>query len=84
MKKAKEQKPEVSTTDLYYSAYLQTSGLTMIRTDRDGSRIYFVFEDNEKLEKLAQNWTNYAGKVSAQLYANAIKNLKTLCHQSNR
>lgn len=32
------------TSDLYLAAYLLTSGAEMIRHDRAGARVYFVFD----------------------------------------
>lgn len=69
------------TTDLYFAAYLQVAGTQMKKSDRQGGRISFVFNtDVVNIEELQTAWFNQTGKVSALAYANAIKNLKHLCH----
>jgi hypothetical protein len=74
---------EYRTSDLYLAAYLQTAGVEMIRHDRDGSRVYFVFDSSvANIEELKQAWINNTGKVAAQPYSFNIKSLKSLCHLS--
>lgn len=73
---------EYATTDLYYAAYLQCAGAPMLRADKSGTgRLSFVFDTGVvNIEQLKKAWLNQSGKVSAQLYANSIKNLKHMCH----
>lgn len=73
---------EYNTTDLYFAAYLQAASVPMIRTDRRGNgRLVFVFDSTmSNIEELKTAWFNQSGKVSAQIYASAIKNLKHICH----
>lgn len=69
------------TSDLYMAAYLQTAGVEMLRTDRDGNRVYFVFDSSvANIEELKTAWINNTGKVPAQPYSFNIKALKSLCH----
>jgi hypothetical protein len=73
---------EYSTHDLYYAAYLQTAGVRLIRTDKQGSgRLSFIFDSTmSNIEELKTAWFNQSGRVSALQYANSIKNLKHICH----
>lgn len=72
---------EYATTDLYYAAYLQCAGAPMLRTDRVGARLTFVFDASiVNIEELKTAWYNQSGKVSAQQYASCVKNLKHVCH----
>lgn len=73
---------EYTTTDLYFAAYLQTAGVRMLRTDKQGqSRLSFVFDNSmSNIDGLKTAWFNKNGKVSALEYANNIKNLKHICH----
>jgi hypothetical protein len=69
------------TTDLYFAAYLQVAGAPMQRADRQGSRVSFVFDCGVvNIDELRTAWFNQTGRVSALAFANAIKNLKHLCH----
>ena len=73
--------PEFSTSDLYYAAYLQVAGVPMVRTTRNGGKVSFIFDPTIcNLAELKNGWVSQTGRVPAQLYANAIKNLKSICH----
>jgi len=73
---------EFKTSDLYFAAYLQVAGVPMKRTDRNGGgKMSFVFDQTvSNVTELKTAWATSAGKVAALPYANAIKNLKSLCH----
>jgi hypothetical protein len=73
---------EFKSPDLYFSAYLQTAGVELLRTDREANgRLFFVFDASvANLDELKTAWFNNTGKVSAQLYAHNIKSLKSVCH----
>lgn len=72
---------EFRTPDLYFAAYLQTAGVEMKRTDREGGRVFFVFDTTlSNVDELKTAWFNNSGKVSAQPYAHSIKSLKSVCH----
>lgn len=69
------------TPDLYFAAYLHTAGVELKRTDRENGRVFFVFDTSIcNIEELKTAWFSNSGKVPAQPYANAIKNLKSRCH----
>ena len=71
----------VRTSDLYFAAYLQTIGLPLVGTPREGNRVHFEFDtslcDYESLKAL---WFNGQGKVAALPFSNSIKSLKSICH----
>jgi len=71
-----------ATHDLYFAAYLQVAGAHMQTTTRQSSgRVNFIFDCTVvNIEELKTAWYNQTGKVPALPYANAIKNLKHLCH----
>jgi len=70
---------QFETKDLYLSAYLKAKGLSLADTRRDGSRVFFIFEDKEKAENLLKEFFN-GGRVSVSLFVKAISDLKTLIH----
>lgn len=73
---------EFRTNDLYFAAYLQVAGASLIRTDREpgGSKVFFVFDSSvANIDELRVAWFNNAGRIPAQPYANAIKSLKSAC-----
>ncbi len=70
---------ELKTPDLYYAAYLQVAGVEMTRTEREGTRVYFIFDTSvADVESLKAAWINNTGKVAAQPYAFSIRALKSL------
>lgn len=72
---------ELRTPDLYYAAYLQVAGLEMTRTEREGSRVFFIFDSSvADVESLKTAWINNTGKVAAQPYAFCVRALKSLVH----
>lgn len=73
---------EFRTSDLYFAAYLQVAGVSMVRTDRNGSgKVSFVFDSSvANIEELKNAWFNLSGRVAALPYANSIKTLKSVCH----
>jgi len=81
MNKIEQNGKEFRSPDLYYSAYLQTAGVPMIRTDRENGRVYFVFDTTlSNLDELKTAWFNNTGKIAALPYANCVKALKSICH----
>lgn len=73
--------PEYSTSDLYYAAYLQVAGVQMIRTSRNMGKVTFIFDTSVcNMAELKNGWVSQTGRVPAQLYANAIKMLKSVVH----
>ena len=74
-------KPEFKTPDLYFAAYLQTAGVEMVRTDREGNRVFFVFDTSvADVDGLKTAWFSNTGKVAAQPYAHNIRSLKSVVH----
>lgn len=75
---------EYRTSDLYFAAYLQVAGVTMLRPERSGSgKVSFVFDTSvSNVDSLKNAWFSGSGKVAALPYANAVKSLKSLCHMS--
>lgn len=72
---------EFWSTDLYFSAFLQTAGLKLIRTERDPSnRVQFVFETTDGFSDLRSSWFAQTGMINGYQYANNIRNLKAVCH----
>jgi hypothetical protein len=77
----KQNPNEWASPDLYLSSYLQVAGVPMVRTEREGNRVYFVFDTSIcNIEELKAAWFNGSGKVGAQAYSFAIKSLKSLVH----
>lgn len=70
------------TSDLYYAAYLKVAGVSYLGTAREGSRVFFIFEDAEGLRDLKTQYFNRIAKVPALTYADEVKTMKALTHMS--
>lgn len=71
---------EMSTADLYCSAFLKAKGVTLLRADRDGQRVYFVFEETAHIDALKLSFFDGSGDVPALRFTHEIKTLKGLVH----
>lgn len=72
--------PEFQTSDLYFAAYLQVACVPFKGIDRQGSRVFFVFEEPEQLGDLKNQYFTRQARICALSYANEIKNFKSLIH----
>lgn len=70
------------TSDIYYAAYLKVAGVFHADTVREGSRVYFIFDQVEGLRDLKNQYFNRTAKISALAYADEIRNLKALTHMA--
>lgn len=69
------------TSDLYFAAFLKTAGVPLLpETDRDGRRIFFLFEWMDSIAELRAQYFNRAAKVSALSFVDEIRSLKSLTH----
>ncbi|MBD3262611.1 MAG: hypothetical protein GF334_13240 [Candidatus Altiarchaeales archaeon] len=67
------------TCDLYLAAFFATAGCPIKSTTRDAKKVFFLFENNELIEKLKSDYFLRQAKVDALSYADNIKSLKSLC-----
>ncbi len=75
--------PRFRTSDLYYAAYLRVARVPWITTEREGRRVFFIFEEIEGLDDLKKQFFNRTGKVEALTYADEIKAMKSLTHSAD-
>ena len=68
------------TSDLYYAAYLRVAGVPLIETEKEGSRVFFVFERVEGIRDLKREYFNRTARVPALSYADEVRNMKALTH----
>ena len=70
---------EYRTSDLYYAAYLKVAGVEFLGTTKEGTRVFFLFENVEIADLKKQYFNRYA-KVSALTYADEIRSMKNLTY----
>ena len=74
-----------STPDLHLSAFLQAKGKTVLRTERSGRRVFFVFEDSKgQCENLERSFWNGEGTISARAFSNSLSTLKNWLFSDSR
>lgn len=67
------------TCDLYLAAFLVSVDCPVIKTSREGKKVYFLFDRTEIIEQLKMSYFTRQAKVDALTYADNIKSLKSLC-----
>jgi len=72
------------TSDLYYAAYLKVAGVVFLDTEKEGHRIFFVFENNNSIKELKKEYFNRTSRVPALTYADEIRTMKSLTHMGGR
>jgi hypothetical protein len=72
--------PTFGTTDLYFAAFLKTAGVPFLRTESEGTRMVFVFQntDNAVRDLKKSYYARIPHKICALSYADEIRTLKTL------
>ena len=75
----------IKTSDLYFAAYLQCMGCKIVKTDKEGTKTIFTFEDEKNRQDLKDMYFNESPDscVPSLKYANAIRSLKTFCYVRN-
>lgn len=68
------------TKDFYLACFFHAKGIKLERALKEGTIIYFYFDNKQELKKLTQNYFNGTESVIAIEFVNAITNLKTLSY----
>lgn len=68
------------TSDLYYAAFLKVAGVRFMETTRVNGRVFFIFEVQEGLRDLKNQYYSRTAKVPALTYADEVKTMKTLTY----
>lgn len=72
---------EFGTSDLYFSAFLKARQVPMLRADKVGSKVTFVFDTSgHNIEEFRKLWWDRKDMVSARTFSEEVKNLKSICH----
>ena len=69
----------IKTCDLYMAAFFVSVDCPVIKTVREGRKVYFCFENSKMMEDLKVSFFTRQAKVDALTYADNVKSLKSLC-----
>lgn len=68
------------TSDLYFAAYLRVAGVPFLRTEYEGRRMFFVFEQVDAFDDLKAQYFTRTAKVAALTFVDEIRNFKAMLH----
>ena len=81
MKSVEPTENSFSLADFYLAAFLISSGLELIRTERlSPNRVTFVLRDSPRREQFVRDFYSSRAQVNPLKYKDAIVNLKALIH----
>lgn len=66
----------MKSSDLYLSAFLLTSGVRLLGTEKVGSRVFFLFEAHPEITQLKRVYYNNTGRVPAREFVDNVRLLK--------
>jgi hypothetical protein len=69
-----------TSQDFYMSAYLMAVGINLQTYRRDSGLTTFVFVSSQELEEHVREYYAMEARVNPVLYANALRNLKSIIH----
>ena len=70
---------ELTTSELYFAAYLKTIGVPLVRTHKAGRQTFFTFDTTgEDESELKSGWHLGTASVLAKPFATEIQNLKAM------
>jgi hypothetical protein len=75
---------KIRTSDLYYAAYLKVAGVTFLETEREGGRVYFVFEHSPNIDDLKSQYYSSKSRIPALPFAQELQTMKLLTHDTMR
>lgn len=77
---------EYVTSDLYFAAFLTASKVERLQSYTDGSKVKFVFTHPgvASIRELKRSYFSGSGMVSALLFAQALKSLKSEVNDRKR
>lgn len=71
---------EYRTSDLYFAAYLRVAGVPFLRTEHEGRRMFFIFEQVDAFDDLKAQYFTRTSKVVALNFVDEIRNFKAMLH----
>ena len=69
-------KQEIRLKDIYSVAFLLNENQYLMRTENDGAKFWFIFEDTPRLNELINAYWRNEAKTNVKSYVNCIQDLK--------
>ena len=64
----------------YRAAYLKVAGVPLLTTEKEGKKVFFVFERTAYLPDLKNEYFNRTARVPALSFVDEIRSMKSLTH----
>ena len=76
--------PIYRTGDLSFATYLRIAGIPFMHAERDGRRVYFLFEDpgDNVIEDLRREYFADKAKVPVMSFVQMLRTMKTIIHNT--
>jgi len=72
------------TSDLYFSAYLKTAGVRFVGTEKEGQKVFFVFEKTDMIRDLKREYFNRTARIPALNFVDEIRSMKSLTYMARQ
>ena len=72
------------TSDLYFSAYLKTAGVRFVGTEKEGNKVFFLFEKTDMIRDLKREYFNRTARIPALSFVDEIRSMKSLTYMARQ
>jgi hypothetical protein len=72
------------TSDLYFSAYLKTAGVRFVSTEKEGNKVFFIFEKTDMIRDLKREYFNRTARIPALSFVDEIRSMKSLTYMARQ
>ncbi len=72
------------TSDLYFSAYLKTAGVRFVGTEKEGNKVFFIFEKTDMIRDLKREYFNRTARIPALSFVDEIRSMKSLTYMARQ
>jgi len=72
------------TSDLYFSAYLKAAGVRFVGTEKEGNKVFFIFEKTDMIRDLKREYFNRTARIPALSFVDEIRSMKSLTYMARQ
>lgn len=72
------------TSDLYFSAYLKTAGVHFLGTEKEGQKVFFIFQKTDMIRDLKREYFNRTARIPALSFVDEIRSMKSLTYMARQ
>ena len=72
------------TSDLYFSAYLKAAGVRFVGTEKEGNKVFFIFEKTDMIRDLKREYFNRTARIPALSFVDELRSMKSLTYMARQ